>query len=148
MALELYSRVASLYPGLSQPGWAAAALAIALATTWISLVEPHSSRLQNIFLLRRVTASVLAVAIAVLALLFGYFRNSLPRNAVVHAGVMAFYFVTQAAGYFAANATEQDRRLGARGEFGSDRELRCLGSFFLTKEGRLERPSAGSRSTQ
>ena len=105
MALELYSRVADLYPGLSRRGWLAAALAVAVPVTMGTLIEPHATLLQNLFLARRVTATILAIGICLLAAFFGYFRNSLPSNSVIHAAVMAFYFLTQIAGLFGANLT-------------------------------------------
>jgi hypothetical protein len=146
MALELYVRVAALYPGLNRPSWAAVAIGVAMLATWLTLVEPHANRLQSIFLLRRVTASVLAVAIALLAILFGYFRNSLPRNAVVHAATMAFYFLTQAGGYFAANLTGKIVDWGAVASWGAIASYAAW-ALLLTSRGEL-RPSFQSEFTE
>jgi len=107
MALELYARVAGLYPGISRPAWAAAALFMAIAITMATIVEPHTGRYHNMILLRRASATVLTVAIGLLAALFGYFRNNLPSNLVRHAAIMAIYFVTQALPYLAANLTQK-----------------------------------------
>ena len=104
MALELYTRVSAFYRGMSPPGWAAAALVIAIGVMMTTLVEDHSNwQMQSIFLLRRATATVLAFAIGFLAALFAYFRNSLPPNLVRHSAIMAVYFATQAIAFFAMN---------------------------------------------
>jgi hypothetical protein len=105
MALELYSKVADLYPGISRRKWALGALLLAAVITAGTIIEPHDEKLQQIFLLRRSSASVLAVAISFIAALFAFFRNNIPKNLVRHAAIMAVYFFTQAAPYYAVNVT-------------------------------------------
>ena len=105
MAIELYLRIAALYPGLSRPGWAIAALVIAVGLTMASLVEPHLNQLGRLILFRRASATVLTVAIGALAMLFAVLRNNIPPNLVRHGAVMAVYFASQAIPAFAANWT-------------------------------------------
>ena len=102
MALELYRNVSVLYPGLERKTWAAVAATIAILLTWVSLVEDHSNPLKQLAIFHRAMATLLAVSIGLLSLLFSYFRNNLPRNSVIHAQIMAAYFVTQSIAYFFA----------------------------------------------